>query len=438
MNFYKLNQKKLLVKNKLVLGLDLAKEKHVASFMLPDGTLIGKPTSLGQDRISYERLWKDATALRDQNQLSGIVLAMEATGSFWEPLAHYFNRVQPSADLVFVSGRVMKRSRELMDLSRSKNDPKDSYMIAQLTLEGKFMMVRIPKGVWAELRGLGNLRADLLKAQVAWGNRIRAVQDKCWPERESVLKNCLNKTSLHLFEHSPFPGDVLRLGQLGLLPLVLEGSNRRLGRKIAQRLVDAAANSVGITEGLEAARAELAEATVQVRTIQEQLARVESRLLQLVKTTGYAEAISSIPGVSELGAALLLGELGDPSEFKSAKEWIKLAGLNLIENQSGKGKREGKRISRVGRPLLRTLLYQMAVTTLRHNPILHATYLNLRIAGKATVKALVANMCRLLRIVFALCKSKASFETREGALREVEQLKMRLAESRQPKRAKAA
>jgi transposase len=202
--------------------------------------------------------------------------------------------------------------------------------------------------------------------------------------------------------------------------------------------VDAAGNSVGITEGLEAARTELVEATIQVQTIQDQLTRVESRLLQLVRTTGYAEAIASIPGVSELGAALLLGELGDPSAFRNAKEWIKLAGLNLIENQSGKGKREGKRISRVGRPLLRALLYQMAVTTLRHNPVLHAAYLNLRIAGKATVKALVANMCRLLRMVFALCKSKASFATPDGAQQEVVRLKASLSERRQQKRAKAA
>ena len=62
----------------------------------------------------------------------------------------------------------------------------------------------------------------------------------------------------------------------------------------------------------------------------------------------------SIPGLSAVGAALLLGEVGDPARYKNAKEWVKLAGLNLVENQSGKQKREGKRISRIGRPVLPT------------------------------------------------------------------------------------
>ncbi len=433
MNFAKLNQKKQMVKNKLAIGLDLAKSTHLVSFMLPDGMLLGKPFKMGQDRASFDKLWADASAVQQKHGLDGIVMAMEATGSFWEPLAHHFAGY-PTVDLVFVSGLVMKRSRQVMDLCSTKNDPKDSYLIAQLAQEGKYLPMRLPRGVWAELRGLGNLRFDLLKARVAFQNRIQAVQDRYWPEREAVLKKCLGKTSLYLYEHCPFPQDILELGVEGVLPLVLTGSNRRRGRKVAEALVEAARDSIGVREGLLSARAELLESVEQCRMLNDQLARIESQLLALVRQTGYAELIASIPGVSELGAACLLGEIGDPAQYRNAKELVKLAGLNLVERQSGGkpgAKRESvKRISRMGRPLLRHLLYQMAVTTLRHNETLMASYLSLRLESKATVKALVANMCRLLRIVLAICKSRSQFRHRDRAADDVVSLKARLAARR--------
>ena len=80
--------------------------------------------------------------------------------------------------------------------------------------------------------------------------------------------------------------------------------------------------------------------------------------------------------------------------------------------------------------MLRHLLYQMAVTTLRHNETLMTSYLSLRLESKATVKALVANMCRLLRIVLAICKSRSQFRHRDRAADDVVSLKARLTDRR--------
>ena len=421
MNIHKLNQKKQLVKGKVVIGLDLAKTKHVGVSMLPDGVISGKPFVFGQNQESFIDLWARGQELVQKHGATGLVFAMEATGSFWEPLARHFEA--KDVDLVFVHGRVVKKCREMMDLSKSKNDPKDAYLIAQLCSEGKFSEIRQPKGVWSNLRNLGLLRADLMRDWVAWGNRIRSIQDKYWPEREQVLKGCLRNTSLYLFERCPFPEDILKLGKIGLLQLVLEGSNKRRGSRVADQLLEAAAKSVGVREGMESARWELQLAAATVKSLSDRLREVDDQLVRLASKTGYLEALVSMPGLSAVGAALLLGEVGDPSRYRNAKEWTKLAGLNLVENQSGKTKREGKRISRIGRPVLRHVLYYLCIPVLRHNADFRVSYLELKKRGKPTMKAIVAAMCRLLRVCFALCRSKQSYQLRADSPVKLAQLK---------------
>lgn len=407
MNIHKLNQKKALVKGKLIVGVDLAKRNHVAVCMLPDGVVVGKPLNVSHDAASLRELWKTLECIRDGGDLAGIVIAVEATGAYWEAFVRQFSEY--SVDLVFTHGRVVKKTREMMDLSKSKNDPKDAYIIAQVTLEGKFSKIRTCNGVWAELRNLGLLRHDIMKSWVAWGNRIRSIQEKFWPERDRALKDCLLKTSLFLLEQCPFPEDIVALGLEGLQELVLKGSNNRKSWSTTRAIYQAAQDSIGVRHGQETARWELEHAIELFRLFDSKLQQIDQRLVTLLKETGYHDCLASIPGLSATGAALILAEIGDPESFTNAKEWVKLAGLNLVENQSGKGKREGRRISKVGRPVLRHVLYNLTIPLLRHNTEFRVHFLQLKNRGKHPMKAVVASMHKILRLTFALCRTKESY-----------------------------
>ncbi len=421
MNFNKLNEKKRLVKGQLIVGLDLAKTNHVAVPMLPDGVVFGKPIRFTQTRESFDDLFSRCQEICQKGEATGIMFAMEATGSYWEPLARHF--AEKPVNLVFVAGSVVKRTRRMMDLSRSKNDPKDAYIIAQVASEGKMMRINAPTGIWAELRNFGFLRGDLVKDSVAWGNRIRSIQEKFWPERETALKDVLRKTSLFLLKKCPFPDDVLRLGKAGLLELVLEGSNKRKSQRVTDQIWLAAQDSIGVRDGQEAAKWELLQAIDLVDTLKKKITEVDAKLTDLARATGYLESLESIPGLSAVGAALLLAEVGDPSRYRNAKEWVKLAGLNLIENQSGKKKLgEGKSISKVGRPVLRHVLYTLSFPLLRHNPEFRAANLSMRNDGKHPMKGIIAAMCRLLRVSFSLCKTKQLYRSNPDSHAKIKRL----------------
>src|SRR4051812_27763548 len=101
------------------------------------------------------------------------------------------------------------------------------------------------------------------------------------------------------------------------------------------------------------------------------LVQVETGMLEILDELGLTELVSSIPGVSTLGAAAILAETGDPTRFDSPRALVKHAGLCPRENTSGTYTGQS-RISRRGRPRLRLAAWRAVWGALPHNPVMAA------------------------------------------------------------------
>src|SRR5690606_34388135 len=58
------------------------------------------------------------------------------------------------------------------------------------------------------------------------------------------------------------------------------------------------------------------------------LAEVEARMVEVLDQLELTELVTSIPGVSAVGAAAMLAETGDPTRFDSPRALVKHAGLS--------------------------------------------------------------------------------------------------------------
>jgi transposase len=80
------------------------------------------------------------------------------------------------------------------------------------------------------------------------------------------------------------------------------------------------------------------------------------------------DLVSSIPGLSAVGAASILAETGDLARFDSPRAVVKHAGLCPRENNSGT--KEGRaRIARRGRPGLRLAAWRAVWGAQANNPV---------------------------------------------------------------------
>lgn len=124
---------------------------------------------------------------------------------------------------------------------------------------------------------------------------------------------------------------------------------------------------------------------------------------------GTVKLLRSIPGVGEIIATILVAEIGDIENFKSAKALVAYAGIDPKVKQSGKGLKHNTRLTKRGSPYLRQALFQAAAVARQHDPELKAYYEKKRAEGKRYKEATVATSRKLLYRVYAVLKRQTPY-----------------------------
>ena len=87
----------------------------------------------------------------------------------------------------------------------------------------------------------------------------------------------------------------------------------------------------------------------------------------------YHTNITSIPDISTLAAAQIIGEFGDFNKFLSASKLLAYAGLEPSTIQSGTMIQNGKTVKH-GSSHLKYILMNVAMTIIVHNPTFYEHY----------------------------------------------------------------
>lgn len=124
------------------------------------------------------------------------------------------------------------------------------------------------------------------------------------------------------------------------------------------------------------------------------------------------DLLTSIPGIGETTASLLLGEVGQLFQRRSARELTAYAGLDPRERTSGTSVRGKPRLSKVGNARIRKALYLPAVVAMRCNPLIRAHCERMLERGKAKMAAVGAAMRKLLILAYGVLKSGQPFDPR--------------------------
>jgi len=121
------------------------------------------------------------------------------------------------------------------------------------------------------------------------------------------------------------------------------------------------------------------------------------------------DLLTSIPGIGETTAALLLAEVPHLKQYRSARQLAACAGLVPRERQSGSSLKGRVRLSKIGNARLRKGLYFPAVTALRCSSFFQQWASGLRERGKCKMSVIGAVMRKLLHVAFGVLKSGCPF-----------------------------
>jgi len=104
-------------------------------------------------------------------------------------------------------------------------------------------------------------------------------------------------------------------------------------------------------------------------------------MLGVLDELGLTGLVTSITGLSAIGAAAILAETGDPCRFVTARALVKHAGLAPREKLSGTLTGRAK-LTGQGRPGLRLAAWRAVWGAQRANPVYRARYQHLGLGAR--------------------------------------------------------
>ncbi len=194
----KLNQ---VTSHTLIVGVDIAKFKHVARAQDDRGKILGKALVFTNTKEGFEAFFSWLEEMQHKHEKSDVLVGMEPTGHYWLNLAYTLKERLVSFGVV--NPLHVKQSKELDDNSPTKNDIKDARVIAQLIKGGRFSYPRLPMDEDAEIKAGITIRNQIVGDLQVLQGRVHNL-----PEFLTVFKDWSGKMALATLEHIPLPGQL--------------------------------------------------------------------------------------------------------------------------------------------------------------------------------------------------------------------------------------
>ena len=323
-----------------ILGIDLADEKQAIVLTDHDSQVLAR-------RRVKAKAWRLGPVLqwgREQARKHGFVdvtVGCEPTGHRWRVLDQL--AAQQNMVLVCVQPLLTGRARESEDYTRDKRDDKDAVLIARLVAQLDCYSPERTDETWARLRHLGVRRDRLISESTAGVQQLRDLLECAWPAVLAAAAQPFDSVNLCaalavvLERCNGDPRRLARLGPKGFEAVVRRELPRWGGQRAWRRIITAVFTALTDPAGVLAQRRGALERARWVladwRTCQARLAEVEARMIEVLDELGLTEYVTSIPGISAVGAAAILAETGDPTRFDSPRALVKHAGLCPREHQ---------------------------------------------------------------------------------------------------------
>jgi len=396
-------------KEHMVVGIDIAKDRHRAFFGTPTGRTLLRKVVFENTREGFEKLLFHTDILMRRHALKKVVFGMEPTADYHKPLGEYLTGMDHT--VVLVAGGAVRKNRELLDGRWDKNDTKDAANIADLVCQGKCLFYDHPSPKIRELRMLLSLKRRLKKEEHSLTVRIRNhLIAQYFPELDPYY-TCGEGPAVVRWCIDPREVSTLSLQEFSRMVSARNGGEkqrRRLGEIHA-----IAASSIGcsVTPGVSYEAGLLVDT---VRKTKEMVRETDERIASVCSFLPEYPCLMSIPGFGPDVSAKVLGALGDPRRFENHRQVLKLAGLDLSGDRSGKRSDVPVVISKRGKADLRYALYQAAMVASSKNPVF-MKYFTDRMAGRQRERGIgtrirVKMAAKMLVIAWTLMKRKEMFD----------------------------
>ena len=388
-----------------IVGIDIGKNHHEASIVLPEGKQIGRSLRFATTHKGADSLM---SFIFKNIGNSPCVFGMEATGHYWYPI---YSFLKAKGYTIYVINPIQSDSLRKMYIRQTKNDSIDSFLIAEVIRFGQFGTTSMADENILAMRQLCRYRDSVISSRTEIKLRIGTIMEQIFPEYEKQFSSLWVSTSIGILEKYLTPENIENAPIDELFEIIKDKSHNRLTRAKAISIKEAAADTFGIKIAQDAFSFQLKQLIDRMNFLDKQIEALDCQILEYYEK--FDCYLHTIPGIGIIGAATILAEIGDISRFKNSSSLIAFAGIDPTVRQSGEFNSTHNHMSKRGSPYLRHAIFLAATTCSFHNSPLNAYYKKKRDQGKHHLTATGAVARKLTTVIYAVLRDSKPYEPKK-------------------------
>ena len=383
-------------------GIDVSKDKHDCFIVNSEGEVLADVFTIHNTMDGFNFLLqriRECTMPQDK-----IKVGLEATGHYsYNLLGFLLDNGLPTYVLNPLRTNLYRKS---LSLRKTKTDRVDARTIATMLLSDAGLKPYTDTAYHnEELKSLTRYRFDKVKERTKLKSSISRLVCILFPELEKLVPTLHMASIYALLEEFPDAKQIAAAHLTRLKALLETASKGHYKRDMALRIRDAARNSIGAF--MPAKSLELQHTIRLIRELDAEIAEIEERIQSIMND--LHSPITTIPGMGVRMAAMILAEVGDFTRFVSPDKLLAYAGMSPSTYQSGQLKNCYPHIEKRGSRYLRYALYNATKCVCHWNPNFAAYLAKKRAEGKHYNVALSHATKKLVRLIFAMEKSKQPY-----------------------------
>jgi len=378
----------------IYVGIDIAKDKHDCLIVNSDGNVLFPSFTISNDISGFSHLLKRMHSCTSNQQ--NIKIGLEATGHYSNNLIEFLvNKNYPIFIINPLHTSLYKKSQSFR---KTKTDKSDAHSIVCMLMTQKLMPYVPVSYHEKELKSLTRYRFNLVKDCSRIKISFARLMNIIFPELEKIVHELQVNSVYQLMSEFPDTYAISKAHLTRLTNLLLKYSKGHYGREKAIEIKDAARQSVGTCDGIQAI--ELQQTLARLRLLQEQIEVIETRIKEIIRNID--SPFITIPGISYITAAMIHAEIGDFSDFDNAEKILAFAGMEPSIYQSGQYTSSHAKMVKRGSRYLRYALYTAAKNVSKWDPTFRLFFQKKIAEGKHYNVAISHVAKKLVRVLYSI------------------------------------
>lgn len=382
-------------------GIDVAMDKHDCVVLDRNGNVVFEVFTFENSREGFKTLKKVLRSCSKNPEK--IKVGLEATGHYSDNLLAFLNK--SGYDPVLFNPLHTNLFRKGLSLRKTKTDHVDAHTIATMLRTEDLKSYSQQSYHLSELKSLTRYRSSLVSDCSRRKTSLVRLCQILFPELKDLVPSLHMASVYALLSELPSADKIAKCNLTHLTTLLSSASKGKYGRDKAVEIREAARASIGIKSVVK--ELELQQTIELINLYKQQVEFVEEEINKHMDE--IESPITSIPGIANRMAAVILAETNNFQDFERAEQVLAFAGLDPSVYQSGQLTSTHSKMVKRGSKYLRYAIFNAAKYVCHWDPTFRTYLHKKRAEGKPYNVAVSHAAKKLTRVMFHLAKTNKEF-----------------------------